>query len=667
MTAHPSTTLPRTLSIGLGLLLATGAASAQLRSHGRPAPLRGELLTPAPETRLAFFDAERFRREDAENESRGVPGPLRFGAPLPANISMDTHGTWDATDDGQLVWRTRIVSPGAHSLGLQFSEFRIPDGAALHLYSPDLETHFGAYTNENEQPDGEWAIEPFPGDAAILEYTQPAELGAVGRIAISHVVHDYRDLAALERRLDVQQHETHAGETGGGGGGCTVDVNCPSGDPYDNQKRATVRTVYFGGLCSGSLINNTANDGTQYLYTAAHCGQGTGTTVRFSYENSICGGGGAPTNRNISGLTLLANHVSSDGRLMRINNAIPASWAPYFSGWNRTTSSLNFGLSMHHPGGAPKCISIDNNGGGPTVGNFIGIGLVSVWGMSFQVGGTAGGSSGGPLWDQNLRLRGALTGGPSNCAISEYGRLDVFWNNTNISTYLDPLGSGVSFHGDFDPYNPGQGDAPEITSISPAEIPAVAVDGNTTIELLGTGFLGTTGVTVDGVQLGNFPPEFSVVNDGRIEVFSIPALTKLGAVNVEIQHPEGDTVAQLDVIPNIPPALDVPSEFLFTVGTLDIAMGSDAGDYFYLTFSPELIPSVLPGYVSMDIGNNFATLFNLATFAIPPSGRVDVSLPLNPSYAGLSFYLQGAVFDLSGLPAIWPLQASNWQQVTILF
>ena len=56
-------------------------------------------------------------------------------------------------------------------------------------------------------------------------------------------------------------------------GACNIDVVCPIGDPYNDQERAEA-VISTGGsrFCSGSLVNNTANDAKPYFMTAYHCG-----------------------------------------------------------------------------------------------------------------------------------------------------------------------------------------------------------------------------------------------------------------------------------------------------------------------------------------------------------------------------------------------------------
>ena len=66
------------------------------------------------------------------------------------------------------------------------------------------------------------------------------------------------------RALDIVDGQPVAKEAGG----CIVDIICPAGDPYREQARGVVRILANGGLCTGTLTNNTRNDRAALLLTA---------------------------------------------------------------------------------------------------------------------------------------------------------------------------------------------------------------------------------------------------------------------------------------------------------------------------------------------------------------------------------------------------------------
>jgi len=636
------------LATALACLSALSAVVAQVRYDGEPVVLTQALDAAIPTFVLPVPDVAALQAEDQFNEANRIPGPLRYGVPLSTDIDMVSMGSRDVTPDKLVVARVRIVSPGAKSLGIVFSSFDLPEGGKLFLYDENLQTIFGAYDQRDRNPEtGEFAIEPFAGsqpDSVILELSFPVDAPGVAAM-VSQVIHDYRDVRRLEQALDLQEGD-------GTEGSCPlVDVNCPEGNPFPNLKRATVRTVFGGGLCSASLINNTANDGTQYVYTANHCGQGSTTIFRFNYQKSGCSTGTAPTTNNVSGAVLLANDVDTDGRLLRITNAIPPTYNFYFEGWSRSTSNLTFGVSMHHPGGGPKKISIDNNGGGQATVGFIGIGNVKCWSMNFQIGSTEGGSSGGPLWDQNNRVRGALTGGPdTNCSISYYGRFYSFWNETTISQFLDPLGTGATELDGFDPFGGPPPVPPVIDSVTPDDVEAFLPPS---VTLSGSGFQQVNTLHVGATSLTS-PDGFTIQSDSSIS-FTPPTPTALGPVAVTVTSPAGTSnPVNLTYVATDPPKLS--AGFLAFQGLpFTWSYGGGPGDTHYLLYA--LSPTTF-------VFNGFDILLNLNILFIQPLdsvgfGSLTVTIPASAS--GLTIYSQGVTLDAGGF-----VGASNVTSTLIL-
>ncbi|QDU66674.1 trypsin-like serine peptidase [Engelhardtia mirabilis] len=652
------------ISALVALALSSSLASAQIKSEGAAAAVAYGL--PTAEVPTVFVQPPDVGAYLAEDEVRG-PFPLRYGALMDVDVAWANDGVWDQLENGDWAWRFKVLSPGAKSIGLEFDEFWLPEGGQINLYDDTLETVFGSYTSVNNQPHEQIQFEPFPGESVIFEYVHPAGAREMAKLHLGTVIYDYRGLFELENQLD-------DGSGGGtGAGSCLVNVNCPEGDPYELQKRATVRTLSGGSLCSGALINNTAFDGEQLVLTAWHCGQGSNTVFRFNYQTSGCSGGSAPTGQNVSGATNLASYQSSDGRLLRINSNIPSNYNPYFAGWNRTTQNPTFAMSMHHPSGGVKKISIDNNGATKVSVGFQGIGTVQAWNCNWNVGDTLGGSSGGPLFDQNGQLRGGLTGGPGgNCPmIDYYGRFYTFWSNTNIDTWLDPLGLGVTSIDGFDPNNPGGGPGgttPQIDSISPATIAAVNPTSPVTITLTGDGFDGVTSVEVDGVPLSAFPPEFSVPNNSTLVVTLQPPYN-VGTKTIKVIEGALSDEVVVPVTFNLTPTIDLVNSdpsFLISAFPLEVYMGSFPNDLAFLLVSTSLVPSTLPGIFSASIGNNLTNLFLVNNFVInPATGYAKVDIPISGLPTGTKLYFQAGVLS-SVLPSL-PLNMSNVESGTVLF
>lgn len=430
------TTLSSTLCAAPALLLLGAVASAQTSVGGQPIGLLQDLGTPAPQVAAPTPDVAAYLAEDEERGHR----PLRYGAMVGLGLDLD-DGAWTELRDGRRVWRLQIVAPGAQSVALEFDRFVLPQGALLYVYDEEQEMVLGGYTRENVNVDGTFVFEPFPGERLTLELNVPPGAGPA-ELRTSALIHDYRGIFGL-----MDGTITVGGDPGTESlGACLVDVNCPEGANWANQKRATMRTLSNGALCSGALLNNTSLDGARYVLTADHCGQVSSTVFTFRYERSGCGSGTAPTTNTVSGCTVLTTSGTYDSRLLRITPSIPQSYNPYYAGWTRTTANSTFAFAMGHPSGGPKKISIDNNGTSSEA---------TQWRVSWNVGTLEGGSSGGPLFDQDGRVKG-----PACCVNSFvcsgqtawFGKFSSFYTNNALAQWLDPAGTNPTSLNGFDPF-----------------------------------------------------------------------------------------------------------------------------------------------------------------------------------------------------------------------
>ncbi len=218
-----------------------------------------------------------------------------------------------------------------------------------------------------------------------------------------------------------------------------------------------------------------------------------------------------------------------------------------------------------------------------------------------------------------------------------------------------------------DPGPTGGPTAPNITAVGPGTIAAVVVDG-ATLTLTGSGFTGTTSVTIDGVPLEIFPAEFNVVDDGTL-VMQVAPQTTLGTKVIEVTNALGSDTAQFAVSFNLAPTLELigsdPGFQLSAVGA-DILVGSLPNDIVYLLASVSNQPSVLPGLVSLGIGNNFLKLIDLGVTTVSPaSGYTRRLIPLAGVPVGTQFFVQAAV--ISSVLSVLPAVETNVQSGTVLF
>lgn len=393
---------------------------------------------------MPALDVARLLEEDAAAEAAGAK-KARVGFTRKAGVDLATFATREVLDDGTRVWRARVRSPKALWVVLGLTTFRLQPGASLWAYSADRARVLGPFTFDDQREHGQLWIPPLPGESVVVEIAWPgAPAAASPNVFLGEVMHGYKrfgDLAAAEPDPSTQPLA----------GSCNIDVNCPLGANWQDEKRGVVNLLDAGGgYCSGSLITNTAADCKNYVLTASHClndqSRATGTIFQFNFERPACGSGAAPTDQQLTGSFLRATYSSSDFTLLEMDDPIPEAWNAYYNGWSRSTTAPTESWCIHHPNNDEKKITYNDDplvpgqNWGPTHWR------ITEW----EQGTTEPGSSGSPLFDQNSRIVGQLHGGTASCTsltYDEFGKLDVSWNGGGATTsrlrdWLDPGNTG---------------------------------------------------------------------------------------------------------------------------------------------------------------------------------------------------------------------------------
>ncbi|MBU0690943.1 carboxypeptidase regulatory-like domain-containing protein [bacterium] len=423
---------------------------AQISSGGAPLSFSQPLDNNVSSLTMPDVDVDALIAED---KTAGWEEAPRFGAPHDVSINLNNNGTWTTLRNGDRLWRCRIVSREAYSINLQFDEFFMPPEATLFIYNDDHSHIIGAFTEQNNKTDGRFATQPVQGDAITLEYYEPASQRARGVLSIWRVVHAYRDMFHHGSLDDF-----------GDAAWCAVNINCPEGEDWQNEKRGVALMITGEGFrwCSGSLINNTRNDGTPYFHTAMHCtdGQNIGTMVFvFNYESPGCEVVDGPLNQSVAGGSLLFTHVNTDIALIELSSPIPLDYNPCFNGWYAEDIAPTSSACISHPATDVKKIGIDED---PAVSSaFGGTPANSHWRVvHWEAGHAEHGSSGSPLFNQDGLIIGQCHGGDGWCddVVNhnvDYGKLA--WSfDLGADQWLDPDGLGITDLPAYDPNVAGQ-------------------------------------------------------------------------------------------------------------------------------------------------------------------------------------------------------------------
>ena len=389
-----------------------------------------------------------------EDEEKSDNLPERVGINLSTSLSLAEDGEWEELSTGEKICRLKIESSGALAIALYYSQFKIPEGGELYIYNGERSHLLGAYTSKTNPEAATFASEFVAGDNLILEYVANG-LSETPEIDIEKICYGYKNIKVSSSELT----------------GCMVDVVCEEGDDWQNEKDGVVKMVTIIGnysfLCSATLLNNTSEDFTPYIYSAFHCLEDDERVASaidlkqsifyFNYEATECGSDEVKETTTLIGCTFLEgksldSNEGLDQTLLLLNSDMPASLTPYFNGWDRGVKPPENGVSIHHPKGSVKKIStyitpaVSETWPSITTGN----GVNAHWVVKFTrtangFSATEGGSSGSPLFNQEKLVTGALTGGSSSCSnpsgSNYYAKFQRFWSY--VSKYLDPINSGV--------------------------------------------------------------------------------------------------------------------------------------------------------------------------------------------------------------------------------
>jgi len=449
--------------------LSMGVANAA-PGNARPAAFDHKLarLDRVEMKTMPAFDVARLKADDVQRAARNLAP--RFAQALGVNLSPANAGAWEPLDAKNMVWRLRIESRDALSLNFGFTQYRMPAGGRMLIYPAGLTPSadpklIRTFTAADNDAHGQLWTPIIAGDQAVIEVVVPRDKVGELKLQLAKVNHDYVGFGRVARKTSL------TGMDKGVSGACNIDVVCPEGDGWRDQIRSSATYTRSGTFtCSGSLVNNTANDRKMYFLTANHCGITTpaaaaSVVVYWNYQNSTCrtpgsaasgqDGDGTLSQFNTGALFRAAN-APSDFTLLELDDPANPGFNLYWSGWDRRDTAYAGATGIHHPQTAEKRISHSIV---PTVvsGYFNTTGTDHHYVTWQPTGGiTEPGSSGSPLYSPDKRVIGQLHGGLSSCAATGtdrsdyYGRVSTSWAgggsaSTRLSNWLDAGATGAEF------------------------------------------------------------------------------------------------------------------------------------------------------------------------------------------------------------------------------
>lgn len=408
------------------------------------------------ESGLSYLDSDSLLLEYNKSiENDTITHPIKVGDIRYLNVNILEKGTvYDKGDS--LIVLYKISSSGAKALILAFDYFYLTEDAKVYVHYQSKYT--GAYTKNNQNESGKFAIGTIPGNEVIIEWNGLKSSISKNQIQLEDIGHIFNT------------NSPNIAKDFGDSDDCNNNVNCEDFDAWCNQIRSVLSFRYKTTSCddpgwyscTGALVNNYSEDFTPYFLTAEHCVAcdilWDQTLVFFNYQSPYCHNyyltetaldedGNEITvfdlNYGVSGSKLLAACEKTDVALVQINKKIPEQYNVYFAGYDtrkKNDMPTDKVRSIHHPRTDIKKISYGNWNNGA---------LASQWKVCWYDGIMESGSSGAPIFEKETkRIVGVHSRGNRKLDCSDegdfckwIGKLLHCWHDGGIQQYL---GKGIA-------------------------------------------------------------------------------------------------------------------------------------------------------------------------------------------------------------------------------
>lgn len=362
--------------------------------------------------------------------------PYRFAYASSVSFNTVNSGRWTNLDNGDRVWILGMRSEVALSLNITFSEFDIPDGGKVYIYNNSRTDFIGPLTDRNNSNGNAMTTLPVSGNEIIVEYYEPYAYRGDGIIEISAVSQAYKSLDLASTEATECIHSLQANQNNKVLSDISSSVLLML---VDNGQR----------VATGTLVNNTQNDGTPYFVTssASLMGDPNSWVFVFGLNDSNCTESSASQSdvacwdKALTGADIVALDNPSGMALLKISNKPKTSWGVYYAGWSSQPSSSDHFACIQQAFGINQSISLYSGILTPTNWNGIQAAPVSAW----SEGNTFVGSVGSPMFNDAGMFCGVLIGGNSACnndGMDYIALLSSAWNT--FKPYLNETGGSKS-------------------------------------------------------------------------------------------------------------------------------------------------------------------------------------------------------------------------------
>jgi len=233
------------------LFVIPGLLNSQVSIISSPASFKADAVE-----QLSFIKLQQPEKSSESSISETVL-PLLAGNTIVLDKKTQHLGHWDIVKNGSLIWRIGFSIPGASGLNVYFRNLELKEGDELFIYNVSKTKVLGAFTCRNNA--AHFGVGFLSGDSIVIEFNTQIK---------------NKFLPFIITEIGIANQLLGAGNRDfGGSGSCEVLVNCEEGENWQYEKDGIARILVKEGTklfwCTGSLMNNTNNDGTPYFFSRA--------------------------------------------------------------------------------------------------------------------------------------------------------------------------------------------------------------------------------------------------------------------------------------------------------------------------------------------------------------------------------------------------------------